>query len=111
MQIWKSAVSAVAVLALVTLGLAGAASAASAAHAKVRHLTATVASVDEKAKTVSVTRIVKGKTQELTFGVDKDAMATLAQLKPGEQVKMSYVESGSKMTAQSIIPIAHTAQR
>ena len=76
-----------------------------------RHLTATVASVDEKAKTVSVTRSVKGKTLELTFGVDNDAVATLAHLKPGERVKMSYVESGSRMTAQSISPITHAAQR
>ena len=111
MQIWKSTVSAVAAAALVTLGLAGAAAAAPAAHAKVRHLTATVASVDEKAKTVSVTRSVKGKTQEMTFAVDKDASATLAQLKAGERVKVSYMKSGSGMTAQSITPITHTAQK
>lgn len=60
-------------------------------------------SVDQAAKTVTVKHMVDSKPMQLTMAVDESAVATLAQLKPGDQVKISYVEMGEKRIVKSIV--------
>ena len=75
---------------------------------KVKHLTGAVVSVNQDAKTLTVKRMVKQKEHEYTFAASKDAAATLTQLKPGEQVRVSYVEAAGTMTAESIAVVPMT---
>jgi Cu/Ag efflux protein CusF len=47
--------------------------------------------------------MVDSKPMQLTMAVEDGAMASLAQLKPGDQVKVSYVEMGEKKVVKSIV--------
>ena len=38
-----------------------------------------------------------------SFGVEDGALSTLAGLKPGDQVKVTYVEMGDKRIIRSIV--------
>jgi Cu/Ag efflux protein CusF len=60
-------------------------------------------SVDQAAKTVTVKHMVDNKATQLTMAVEDGAVASLAQLKPGDQVKVSYVEMGEKRIVKSIV--------
>jgi len=61
-------------------------------------------SVDQTAKTVTVKHMVDNKPTQLTMVVEDGAVAaSLAQLKPGDQVKVSYVEMGEKRIVKSIV--------
>jgi hypothetical protein len=73
-----------------------------------RHMTAEVISVDQAASTLTVRRTTSHATKESTFAVEPGAVSALAELKPGERVKVSYVESGGKLMAKAItaIPMA-----
>src|SRR5438876_11982222 len=79
--------------------------------AHVRQLVGSIVSVDAQAKTVVVQRTAKGKSQEYTFAADKDAAAALAQLKPGERVRVSYLEENGRMTAEKITDVGHAAKK
>jgi len=80
--------------------------------AHVRQLVGSIVSVDAQAKTVVVVqRTAKGKSQEYTFAADKDAAAALAQLKPGERVRVSYIEENGRMTAEKITDVGHAAKK
>jgi len=61
-----------------------------------KNLAGELVSVDQAAKTVTVKHIVDSKPMQLTISVEDSAIATLAQLKPGDQVKVTYVEMGEK---------------
>ena len=61
-----------------------------------KNLAGELVSVDQAAKTVTVKHIVDSKPMQLTMSVEDSAIATLAQLKPGDQVKVTYVEMGEK---------------
>src|SRR5437899_12682445 len=78
--------------------------------ARVRQLVGSIVSVDTQSKTVVVQRTAKGKSQEYTFAADKDAAAALAQLKPGERVRVSYIEENGRMTAEKT-PTSATPRR
>jgi ribosomal protein S17 len=101
MTIWRSALLAVALVAMVTFAGIGVVYGASDTKARVRHMTGTVVSVSEEAKTVTV-KPSRQKGHEQTFAVDKVGAAALTNLKPGEQVRISYTESAGHMTAESI---------
>jgi hypothetical protein len=70
--------------------------------APTRHMTAEVVSVDQAASTLTVKRVTGHTTKEATFTLEPEAASTLAQLKPGERVKVSYVESGGKLMAKAV---------
>jgi hypothetical protein len=100
-------------LGLVTLAGSSVAIAAPATiTGKVKHLTGTVVPVNENAKTLTVKRMVRQKEHQDTFAIGQEAVATLTQLKPGEHVRVSYVEAGGIMTAESIamVPMAKHAK-
>jgi hypothetical protein len=84
-----------------------------AAHPQVmkpRALTGQVVGVDQGAKTVTV----KGTGQapkQMTFTLDKASTVFLNNLKPGERVRVSYVDMDGHLMAKSITPIAHTASK
>ncbi len=98
------------IVATVLLAMVGP-SFAQAKPAHVRQLVGSIVSVDAQAKTVVVQRTAKGKSQEYTFAADKDAAAALAQLKPGERVRVSYIEENGRMTAEKITDVGHAAKK
>jgi len=68
-----------------------------------KSLAGELVSVDQTAKTVTVKHMVDSKPMQLTMNVEDTAIATLAQLKPGDQVKVTYVEMGGKRIVKSIV--------
>lgn len=97
-------------LALTPLAAARAADQAAtpAKTAKVRHMTAEVKAVDTAAKTLTVKRRVRG---DLTFKVAPEAATALADLKPGERVRITYERSDGQVTAHAITPLAQAATK
>lgn len=59
-------------------------------------------SVDKAAKTVIVKHVVDQKASQLTLNVDEAMLATAAQLKAGDKVKVTYEEMGGKLIAKAI---------
>jgi hypothetical protein len=84
---------------------------AKAAVAGVRHMIAEVVSVDWTARILTVKRTIRHKTKESAFTVEPDAASGLADLKAGERVKISYVESGGKLVAKAIVSASHVAKK
>jgi Cu/Ag efflux protein CusF len=74
-----------------------------AAKATAKNLAGELVAVDHAAKTVTLKHMVDSKPMQLTMSVEDGAMASLAQLKPGDQVKVSYVEMGEKKVVKSIV--------
>jgi len=74
-----------------------------AAKATAKNLAGELVAVDQAAKTVTLKHMVDSKPMQLTMSVEDGAMASLAQLKPGDQVKVSYVEMGEKRIVKSIV--------
>jgi len=74
-----------------------------AAKATAKNLAGELVAVDQAAKTVTLKHMVDSKPMQLTMSVEDSAMASLAQLKPGDQVKVSYVEMGEKRIVKSIV--------
>ncbi len=71
--------------------------------APVKNLTGEFVSMDKAAKTVIVKSMIDKKAAQITFSVDEVMLATLAQLKPGDKVKVSYEEMGDKFIAKTIV--------
>ena len=74
-----------------------------AAKAAPKSLTGEFVAVDQAAKTVTVKHMVDKQPMQLTFGVEDGALSTLAALKPGDPVKVTYVEMGEKRIIKSIV--------
>ena len=74
-----------------------------AAKATAKNLAGELVAVDQAAKTVTLKHMVDSKPMQLTMSVEVGAMANLAQLQPGDQVKVSYVEMGEKRIVKSIV--------
>jgi Cu/Ag efflux protein CusF len=68
-----------------------------------KNLAGELVSVNQAAKTVTVKHMVDSKPMQMTMNVEDSAVATLAQLKPGDQVKVTYVEMGEKRIVKSIV--------
>ena len=91
-------------MALVTPAKAGTPDSTKAGAAKVtrsRRLTAEVVSVDLDAKTLTVKRTGR-RAKELTFTVEPTVTSRLTDLKPGERVRVGYVETDGKLMAKTI---------
>lgn len=69
---------------------------------KLHHLIGEVVSVNQAAKTVEIKHMVRGKEKEATFTAEEQAAPTLATLKPGDRVKISYQRANGQLLAQSI---------
>ena len=65
-----------------------------------RHLTAEVVAVNAEAKTLTVKRSPKAK--EMTLAVDPAAATSLADLKAGDRVKVTYQDEHGQLTAKTI---------
>ncbi len=74
-----------------------------AAKAAPKSLAGEFVAADHVAKTVTVKHMVDKKPMQVTFGADEAALAMLAQLKPGDPVKVTYVEMGEKRIIKSIV--------
>jgi Cu/Ag efflux protein CusF len=74
-----------------------------AAKAAAKNVAGELVSVDQAAKTVTLKHMVDNKPMQLTMTVEDGAVASLAQFKPGDQVKVSYVEMGEKRIVKSIV--------
>jgi Cu/Ag efflux protein CusF len=103
----------VAVAVLVGAGLAQAPKAASPsapapttqAPAKapvVKTITGEFVTMDKTAKTVTVKYLADKKPTQMILNVDDTMLSSLAQLKAGDQVKVSYEEMGGKFIAKTI---------
>ncbi len=75
---------------------------------RTRHLAAEIVSVDQGGRTVTVKHGRNAK--ETTFAVEGDAAARLADLKPGDHVRIGYVDNQGQMTAKTITSRNHTAR-
>ena len=75
---------------------------------RTRHLAAEIVSVDQGSKTVTVKHGWNAK--ETTFAVEGDAAARLANLKPGDHVRIGYIDNQGQMTAKTITSLNHTAR-
>ena len=73
-----------------------------APKATAKTFTGELVAADQAAKTVTVKHMVDKKPMQLTFSVEDGALSTLAQLKPGDHVKVTYVEMGDKRIIKSI---------
>jgi len=74
-----------------------------AARAAHKSITGELVAADQTAKTVTVKHMIDKKPAQMTFSVDDGAVASLAQLKPGDPVKVTYVEMGDKRIIKSIV--------
>ncbi len=75
--------------------------AADAKAIRLRHLRVEVVAIDQDAKTLTVKRMGR-RPKELTFSVEPDATTALTDLKPGERIKVGYIETGGKLMAKTI---------
>lgn len=69
--------------------------------ARPQNLTATVVSVDQQARTLTVREAGK-KPAELTFSFEEKRASMLADLKTGDKVELSYISAEGKRIAKSI---------
>src|SRR5262245_16295525 len=58
---------------------------------------------DQTAKTVTMKHMVDQKPMQVTFSVEDGAIAAMAQLKPGDPIKVTYVEMGEKRIIKSVV--------
>jgi Cu/Ag efflux protein CusF len=75
---------------------------------RTRHLAGEILSVDQDGRTVTVKHGRKAK--ETTFAVEGDAALHLTDLKPGDHVRIGYVDNQGQMTARTITSHDHTAK-
>jgi Cu/Ag efflux protein CusF len=77
--------------------------AAEEAKAAPKSLAGELVAFDQTAKTVTVKHMVDNKPMQFTFAVEDATAATMTQLKPGDHVKVTYVEMGEKRIIRSIV--------
>jgi hypothetical protein len=70
--------------------------------AKPKQVGGEVVSVNADQKTLIVKVTVAGKPAELTFGTDKATGVALADLKPGDHIRVAYTDADGKRTATAI---------
>jgi len=71
--------------------------------AKATTLMAEVVATDPAGKLHTMKHVADKKTVQTTFTVDEGATAGLAQLKPGDHVKVTYEQMGDKRVAKHIV--------
>ena len=81
------------------------------AAAKLHHLVGEVVAVDQTAKTVTIKHMVRGKPKQATFTVEEQAASTMADLKPGDRVRVSYHKMEGQLIANAILETYHKASK
>jgi Cu/Ag efflux protein CusF len=74
-----------------------------AAKVAPKSLAGVLVAFDQTARTVTVKHMVDGKPTQVTFGVQDSAVSALSQFKPGDPVKVTYVEMGDKRIIRGIV--------
>jgi Cu/Ag efflux protein CusF len=77
--------------------------------ARLHRLVGDVVAVDQTAKTVTIKHMVRGQPKEATFNVGEKAAPALVDLKPNDQVRLSYSKEQGRLIAQSIVETTHQA--
>jgi Cu/Ag efflux protein CusF len=78
--------------------------------AGVRHMVGEVMSVNADSQSLTVKRTGKKKAKELTFTLTGDAAGHLTDYKPGDSVRVVYVDEAGKLVAQSVTHSKHAAK-
>jgi Cu/Ag efflux protein CusF len=68
----------------------------------VKNITGEFVVMDKTAKTVTVKHMVDQKPAQLIMSVDEAMLASLAQFKAGDKIKVSYEETDGKFVAKTI---------
>jgi Cu/Ag efflux protein CusF len=79
--------------------------------ARLHRLAGDVVAVDRMAKTVTIKHMVRGRPKEATFNVGEKAAPSLVDLKPNDQVRLSYYKEHGQLIAQSIVATSHQASK
>jgi hypothetical protein len=79
--------------------------------AKPHRLVGEVVAVDQAAKTVTIKYMVQSKPREATFSAEEQAAPTLANLKPGDHVRVGYHKEQGQLIAHSIVESSHQAHQ
>jgi len=79
--------------------------------ARLHRLIGDVVAVDPMAKTVTIKHMVRGQPKEATFNVAEKAAPALVDLKPNDQVRLSYYKEQGRLIAQSIVETSHQASK
>jgi Cu/Ag efflux protein CusF len=79
--------------------------------AGVRHMAGEVVSVNADSKSLTVKQTGKKKAKELTFTLTGDAAGHLTDYKPGDSVRVVYVDEAGKLVAQSVTHSKHAAKK
>jgi len=79
--------------------------------AKPHRLAGEVVAVDQAAKTVTSKFMVRSEPREATFSAEEQAAPTLADLKPGDHVRVGYHKEQGQLIAHSIVETYHQARQ
>jgi hypothetical protein len=79
--------------------------------AKPHRLVGEVVAVDQAAKTVTIKYMVRGQPREAPFTTKEQATPGLANLKPGDRVRVGYYKEQGKLIAHSLVEIHHKARQ
>ena len=79
--------------------------------AGVKHMAGEVVSVNADTKSLTVMHTGKKKSKELTFTLIGDALGHLTDYKPGDSVRVAYVDEAGKLVAQSVTHSKHAAKK
>ena len=74
-----------------------------ASKAAVKTVAGELVSLDQKERQVTVKHMVDGKPAQMTFQVEESAAGSLSPFKPGDHIKVAYVEMGAKRIMKSIV--------
>ncbi|HYB42193.1 MAG TPA: hypothetical protein VEL75_10520 [Candidatus Methylomirabilis sp.] len=74
-----------------------------AAQAAFRSMVGEIVAADQAARTVTVMHLVASKPVHVVFNVDEATLPALAQLKPGDHVKVTYVQRGETRIIKTIV--------
>jgi hypothetical protein len=78
--------------------------------AKPKQIGGEVVSINADLKTLIVKATVAGKPAELTFAADKATGTALADLKPGDHVRVAYTDADGKRSATAITRAPQTTK-
>ena len=79
--------------------------------AGVRHMLGEVVWANTDTKTLTVKHTSKKKIKELTFSLTGDAALHVMNYKPGDSVRVTYVDEAGKLIAQSVTPSKKAAKK
>jgi Cu/Ag efflux protein CusF len=79
--------------------------------AGVKHMVGEVVSVNADTKSLTVKHTGKKRAKELTFTLTGDAAGHLTDYKPGDSVRVAYVDEAGKLVAQSLTHSKHAAKK